>query len=340
MTNVLISAIADLHGHLPQMPKADLAVICGDIFPGELDRESEGQGAWFRDAFLPWIDKIECRRVVLVAGNHDHWIAAHNDELQRDFAPSAGKKLAYLCDSGMEFKGLKIYGTPWVPVSSGFPKRNRAFVLEDNRLLATRYSLIPESLDLLLTHTVPYDCDKIGFSEEDMLDLGSKELRKAVETRNIRYLVGGHIHESMSRTAHMDFWGHHTEMVNVAYCDNQKQAIRRPVHFFSIHQYSEDEARKRIIQDFGLATGELGHWCLGRHPVLLEIGEAEYAFDQGVTQNFNIDWDIVDFDESHIYITNLATGSRYHLSVIYPAALYVDVYRVLEDGTEVNPFDD
>lgn len=333
---VTVSAIADLHGHLPQMPKADLTVICGDIFPGEMDKDPEAQGTWFKNVFLPWVDKIESQLVVLVAGNHDHWIAAHNDELLRDFAPSAGKKLVYLCDCGMEFYGLKIYGTPWIPT----PFRNKAFSLVSDEELARKYALIPQKLDLLLTHTVPYDCDRIGFSEKDQRDLGCKELCKVIEKRNIRYLVGGHIHESMSRTAHMDFWGHHTEMVNVAYCDNQKQAIRRSVHFFSIHQYSEDEARKRIIQDFGLATGELGHRCLGRHPVLLEIGEAEYDFDQGITQNFQIDWDIVDFDESHIYITNLATGNRYNISVIYPAALYVDVYRVLEDGTEVDPFDD
>ncbi len=231
MNNVLISAIADLHGHLPQMPKADLAVVCGDIFPGEMDKDPDSQGTWFRDVFLPWVDKIESQRVILVAGNHDQWIAAHNGELLRDFAPSAGKKLVYLCDSGMEFKGLKIYGTPWMPVSSGFPKRNRAFVLEDNRLLAQRYSLIPERLDLLLTHTVPYDCDKIGFSEKDMLDLGSKELRKAVEARNIRFLVGGHIHETRERIAHMDFENSHTEMANVACCDNFKQPFRLPICF-------------------------------------------------------------------------------------------------------------
>lgn len=235
MSSVLISAISDLHGHLPQMPKADLAVICGDIFPGEMDKDPEAQGTWFHNVFLPWVDKIESQRMVLVAGNHDHWIAAHNDELLRDFAPSAGKKLGYLCDSGMEIKGLTIYGTPWMPT----PFRNKAFSLVSDEELARKYALIPQKLDLLLTHTVPYDCDRIGFSEKDQRDLGSKELRKAIEKRNIRYLAGGHIHESMSRTAHMDFGGHHTEMVNVAYCDNQKQAIKRPVHLFSIHQYSE-----------------------------------------------------------------------------------------------------
>lgn len=34
---ITISATADLHGHLPQLQAADLAVVCGDIFPGGLD---------------------------------------------------------------------------------------------------------------------------------------------------------------------------------------------------------------------------------------------------------------------------------------------------------------
>ena len=227
MTSVLIAAIADLHGHLPQMPKADLTVICGDIFPGEMDKDPEAQGTWFRDVFLPWVDKIESQRVALVAGNHDHWIAEHNDDLLRDFAPSAGKKLVYLCDSGMEYEGLKIYGTPWIPT----PFRNKAFSLVSDEGLARKYARIPQKLDLLLTHTIPYDCNHIGFSEEDMLDLGSKELRKAVEARNIRFLVGGHIHETRERIAHMDFGNSHTEMANVACCDNFKQPFRLPICF-------------------------------------------------------------------------------------------------------------
>ena len=227
MTRVPISAIADLHGHLPQMPKAVLAVICGDIFPGEMDKAPDAQGMWFREVFLPWVDAIESKRVVLVAGNHDHWIERHNEELLEEFAPSAGKKLVYLCDSGFEYEGIKIYGTPWVPI----PFRNKAFSLCDNEELREKYSRIPQNVDLLLTHTVPYDCYEIGFSEKDQCDLGSKELRKAVEKRAVRYLVGGHIHETPERIAHMDFGARHTEMANVACCDNFKQPIRLPIRF-------------------------------------------------------------------------------------------------------------
>jgi len=224
---VSISAIADLHGHLPQMPKADLAVVCGDIFPGEMDNDPDSQGTWFRDVFLPWVDKIESQRVILVAGNHDQWIAAHNGQLLQNFAPPAGKKLVYLCDSGMEFKGLTIYGTPWVPT----PFVNKAFSSSNEEFLREKYSQIPQKVDLLLTHTVPYDCKHIGFSERDMQDLGSRELRKAVESRDIRFLIGGHIHSSSERIAHMDFGFRHTEMANVACCDNFKQPFRLPICF-------------------------------------------------------------------------------------------------------------
>ncbi len=223
---VSISATADLHGHLPQLQAADLAVVCGDIFPGGLDKDPYAQGVWFKNEFLPWVDRQDCNHVILIAGNHDHWIEKNNESLRREYAPEALKKLIYLCDTGMVFKGLKIYGTPWVPT----PFRNKAFSMEEDGL-REKYAKIPQKVDLLLTHTVPYDCNHIGFSERDMQDLGSRELRKAVESRDIRFLVGGHIHSSSERIAHMDFGFRHTEMANVACCDCDKQPSRLPICF-------------------------------------------------------------------------------------------------------------
>ena len=64
-----------------------------------------------------------------------------------------------------------------------------------------------------------------------MRDLGSKELREAVASRNVRFLIGGYVHETRERVAHMDFGPRHTEMVNIACCNNQKQLIRMPIRF-------------------------------------------------------------------------------------------------------------
>ena len=336
INHISISAIADLHGYLPQMQHSDLAVVAGDIFPGALDKDPDAQGEWFRNSFLPWVNEVECNHVILVAGNHDHWIAANNEQLQKEYAPQAWKKLIYLSDSGFEYKGLIIYGTPWMP----HPFRNKAFSLCDNEELREKYAHIPQNVDLLITHTLPYDCNYIGFSDRDMLDLGSKELRNAVAARNVRFLVGGHIHETRERIAHMDFGGHLTEMANVACCDNDKQPIRHPIRFtISVESDKMREIEQRIRQDFSLALAELEfRGSLKEHPVYRELHEAEKELEDGLEKDFRIEWRIVDMDESHIYVTNHKTGDRYHISVIYPAALYVDVYRMLDDGQEIIPW--
>ncbi|MBO4416506.1 MAG: hypothetical protein J5801_00125 [Bacteroidales bacterium] len=96
---------------------------------------------------------------------------------------------------------------------------------------------------------------------------------------------------------------------------------------------------ERIKQDFSLALGNL-EWTgsLKNHPVYHELYEADKELVNGIERDFHIEWKIVDIDESHIYVTNLKTGNRYHISVIYPAELYVDVYQILENGEEVSPW--
>lgn len=100
------------------------------------------------------------------------------------------------------------------------------------------------------------------------------------------------------------------------------------------------EEIQRIKTDFSLALGEIrsGCSCQESDPVFAELQEAEKELKAGTEKGFRFEWKIVDIDESHIYVTNKANGHRYHISVIYPAALYVDIYRVLDDGTECKIF--
>jgi hypothetical protein len=101
-----------------------------------------------------------------------------------------------------------------------------------------------------------------------------------------------------------------------------------------------DEERRRVKTDFSLAIGEM--WYGGGRrdsdPVFAELKKAGEEFKADLEKDFHFDWNIVDVDESHIYVTNKTNGHRYHISVICPAALYVDVYCVNEDGTECRVF--
>lgn len=199
---VSISATSDLFGHLPDIYPCDLAVVCGDIFPGAMDRDPEAQGQWFHERFLPWIGRTASGKVILVPGKHDRWIEEHLMTLCKTYSPSAGHKLVLLCDAGIDFRGLKIYGRVAGPV--------------------------PQQLDLLLTHDVPAGCGGLGVSETDGIDHGSNELRTSIESRDIRYLIGGHILQPKSREFILDHGNRQTRMFNVSYCDNSRQPLSPP----------------------------------------------------------------------------------------------------------------
>lgn len=101
----------------------------------------------------------------------------------------------------------------------------------------------------------------------------------------------------------------------------------------------EDE-EQRIKSDLSLVIGELwfGWGLRDSNPVFAELKEASLEFGADEEKTFHFEWCIIDCDISHIYVTNKANGHRYHISVVYPAALYVDVYRIREDGTEEEVF--
>lgn len=100
------------------------------------------------------------------------------------------------------------------------------------------------------------------------------------------------------------------------------------------------EGKERVKTDFSVAISEMWYGWGWREndPVFAELQDAYKELDACTERNFHIEWNIVDIDESHIYITNKNNGHRYHISVICPAALYVDVYCIGEDGSEFKAF--
>ncbi len=109
--------------------------------------------------------------------------------------------------------------------------------------------------------------------------------------------------------------------------------------YFDFEVIVASEETNRVMEDFSIALGEIQSYVPHRsHLVFAELQEAGRELRSGEEVNYHFEWNIVDIDESHIYVTNKKNGHCYHISVIIPAALYVDVYRIREDGTEVNAF--
>lgn len=173
-----IVAVSDLHGQLPAIPPCDLLLIAGDVCPLD-DHGGDSQRSFLAGAFSDWLEQAPARAIAGVAGNHD-LIA------EREPGLVAGLPWTYLCDSGAELAGLRVWGSPYA-VSHG----EWAF-MESDAELDRRFAAIPAGLDVLLVHGPPY-----GVLDRALrgVDTGSRALRRAIVRARPSLAVFGHIHE-------------------------------------------------------------------------------------------------------------------------------------------------
>ncbi len=174
-----IVCISDTHSMHRQVsvPDGDLLIHAGDCLGvGTLDELAD---------LNDWLGSLPHRHKLLVAGNHD-WC------LQDEPADAEAMltNVTYLRDRETLVEGLRFYGSPWTPVFFDW-----AFSRQRGARLAERWRLIPENVDVLITHGPPH-----GILDEVMIgtraeSVGCEELRRRVEEVRPRLHVFGHIHE-------------------------------------------------------------------------------------------------------------------------------------------------
>lgn len=185
--------MADLHGHLPDyraVGAAEVICIAGDIVPmwasnAALDGENlYRQARWLYTRFYPWVDSLECDRVVMTWGNHD-WIG-----MEPDLIPKYdGDKLVVLVDDPYVYEGVHFWGTPWQPIYNHW-----AFNLPEWEL-ENRWDRIPDDTDILIVHGPPKGFgDRVGRQQ-----VGSPSLTAKIRKVNPRWVVCGHVHNARGR---------------------------------------------------------------------------------------------------------------------------------------------
>lgn len=193
-----IVAISDTHMQHKGMniPECDILIHAGDFC-------SSGTSGEY-DKFIKWFSsQTTAKHKIFIAGNHDHW-------MQRAWELKVPSNVIYLRDSGIEIEGLKIYGTPWTNYFCGWafngldhnpgPKNNypggpgeKAMPNEDMPLLASKYGLIPNDLDILISHGPPYGIlDENGIGQS----CGSHSLLDKIIQCKPKHVIFGHIHPS------------------------------------------------------------------------------------------------------------------------------------------------
>ena len=184
---MIIDCISDLHGLKPALAGGDLLIIAGDLTARDTLTEHSDT--------LNWLHKQDYKKKVLIAGNHDH-LLERNPNFYKE------TNVDYLCDSGTEFQGLRIWGSPWSLWFQGINPACTAFTGNETRLRES-YALIPPETDILITHMPPraildsIDRGGVGCSSAKIIEhVGSEALYDRLCDIRPRLHVFGHIHEN------------------------------------------------------------------------------------------------------------------------------------------------
>jgi len=176
MKITLMSDTHALHDQL-DIPDGDLFIFAGDMTNCRTARDVED--------FNAFLGRLPHKHKIVIGGNHDHQLA-RNPEKSKALL-SAG---IYLQDEQVEVSGVKIYGSPWQPLFND--RACDAFALQRGEPLRQKWDMIPDDVDILVTHTPP----------AGILDLdgpvchGCFDLTEALCRVKPRYHIFGHVHSN------------------------------------------------------------------------------------------------------------------------------------------------
>lgn len=176
-------AMADTHGYHRELvvPDGDVLLHAGDLTTRGTRPQLEEVARWLRS--LPHRHKI------VVAGNHDFLM---------EQKPTEGRALfegrTYLKDEQVTVEGLTVYGSPWQPWFHDW-----AFNLQRGADLDAKWQLIPDGVDVLVTHGPPAG---MGDRCWDGRRVGCDDLLRHLGRVKPRFHLFGHIHEDKGEWQH------------------------------------------------------------------------------------------------------------------------------------------
>jgi Icc-related predicted phosphoesterase len=224
-----VTAVSDLHGFYPSLPGGELLIIAGDLTAKHTEEE-------FYD-FANWMRNQNYEEKIVIAGNHDTWLMEADSWNLQNWCDTG--EFEYLldscteCDFATEEIIFKIWGSPWTKTFKGMNPMCKAFTLDTEEQLAEKWKLIPEDIDVLVTHSPPFEIlDWIPNSYDGTLfHVGSKSLVFEIVTRKKppKLWVGSHIHESYGLD--LPVRQKPLIMANVSHVNEKYKPINNPLRF-------------------------------------------------------------------------------------------------------------
>ena len=200
--------ISDTHGQhrkIKNLPKADLIIHGGDVSKLGKDHEVED--------FIHWFLRLDYAHKIFIAGNHDFYFEDYSpDFIQKKLTSNCH----YLCNSGVEIEGVKIWGSPITPTFF-----NWAFNEDRGKAIEKYWNMIPIDTDILLTHG-PVK----GILDRTISDInaGCEDLLNTVKKVKPKFHLFGHIHEAYGKEKVKE-----TTFVNGSLLNEKYELVNSPV---------------------------------------------------------------------------------------------------------------
>lgn len=200
MRLVVISDTHGLHDRVTDLPDGDVLIHAGDFMNSGYDVQDIL-------SFNTWLGDQSFEHRVVCAGNHDRYFEAAPQQA-RSLLPNA----IYLENSGVTINGITFWGSPYTPEFL-----NWAFMYPRGSAAQRYWELIPDSLDVLITHGPFGILDQTAPGEAH---LGCEELLDAIERKKPKVHLFGHIHGGAGTLATES-----TRFVNAAYLNERYRPL-------------------------------------------------------------------------------------------------------------------
>jgi len=188
-----------------KVPSGDVLLFAGDM--------CGGGGLTSVVQFNHWIGTLPHKHKIVIAGNHDR---CFENNLQFA-AKEAMTNCDYLEDSEIVIDGVKFYGSPWQPFFCSW-----AFNLERGKSLEKKWAMIPDDVDVLITHGPPHGILDVTIDGEKT---GCEDLLARIKNLSkLKYHIFGHIHEGYG-TKEKDG----VKFINASVCTFRYEPINAPI---------------------------------------------------------------------------------------------------------------
>lgn len=199
---VTLSDTHNKHRDIHEIPDGDIIIHSGDA-------TRRGTLESFED-FFDWFSSLPHTYKIFVAGNHDIGLDPEFIDNQCNYIPEEEllqrsketsikaealipDNVIYLKDSLVEIEDLKIYGAPWTPRFL-----NWAFLHNRGEAIAEKWALIPDDVDILVTHGPAYGHGDVAppwILSRYQRNVGCLALLKRIIEIKPKVHVFGHIHQ-------------------------------------------------------------------------------------------------------------------------------------------------